>query len=738
MSISPTAPTLPFRPSTNLQPSRAEQRELQKTLLTAAQTLAGFDSDGAKVQNNIGFNKFDTEFGHKLAGLPWDRWTPKTIRAARIMMAKYHGQLGFSTLDLPDVSDAEIEDFERQRNAQREMYVAAKQGIPKPAAANGELGEADGYYLLRFPYKPSPHIINRIKEVGAKWWKERSCWRIYNNPLQLRGVATCLESLGVLARPGLYEEMKGVTAHAGELLVASKADSTEFDVEGLGGQLKPFQRVGVKYGLEVRKFILADQMGLGKTPEAIALGHAARAYPAVAVVPASVLWKWVREVQHWVPGAMVSVLNGGRYWSSLNGDFLVTTYGQFGKWAGEMVVDNSVFQKNPKKPKMKFQPGPLCERKIRYLICDEAQYLKTGSALRTQIVQGFVENCKALEFIALLTGTPVLNRPKELVPLLKIIDRLKDFGGSSAFQKRYCGGHQEYGHWDANGASNLEELNQKLRMLCYVRREKKDVLKELPPKQRVTVPLQITNRQEYDEAEADIARWCAEESVKDEDFLASIRHLVLEEQKRIISMRKAETWFRARSAEQLRRIGVLRTLAARGKLKAMIEWHNDFLQSGEKLITFADHIEIQKAMLSELSKNWKMTHMAGGMEPKVREGNAQQFQNDPTTKGIVCSLMGAGVGWDGYAASDVAFCEFGWNDAVHDQAEDRAHRIGQTDSVTAWYLFGEGTIDQDSVELIEQKRAVVKAVTTGEKVEMGESIMHDLIKRLAEKGRKLL
>jgi SWI/SNF-related matrix-associated actin-dependent regulator 1 of chromatin subfamily A len=108
-----------------------------------------------------------------------------------------------------------------------------------------------------------------------------------------------------------------------------------------------------------------------------------------------------------------------------------------------------------------------------------------------------------------------------------------------------------------------------------------------------------------------------------------------------------------------------------------------------------------------------------------------RFQNDPDCRVIVLNLAAGGVGLTLTAASNVAFVELGWTPGGHDQAEDRAHRIGQTDSVTAWYLLGENTIDQDIYALIEEKRAVVTAATDGEIVIDEGSMLNELLGRIA-------
>ena len=103
------------------------------------------------------------------------------------------------------------------------------------------------------------------------------------------------------------------------------------------------------------------------------------------------------------------------------------------------------------------------------------------------------------------------------------------------------------------------------------------------------------------------------------------------------------------------------------------------------------------------------------------------FQNDDNCKLIVCTLDAAGIGITLTAASNVAFIELGWTPAVHDQAEDRLHRIGQEKAVTAWYLLAANTIEEEIASLLDQKRKVVNASTDGGDATNGYVLIDALI-----------
>jgi len=174
------------------------------------------------------------------------------------------------------------------------------------------------------------------------------------------------------------------------------------------------------------------------------------------------------------------------------------------------------------------------------------------------------------------------------------------------------------------------------------------------------------------------------------------------------------------------RLNALKLLAARGKLHAALTWIHDFCSSGERLVVFAHHREIQRAVLSRFPT---ALHILGEDSHDARDAALQDFQapDGPENQLIVCSIEVAGQGLTLTRASNVVFLELDWTPAKHDQAEDRCHRIGQQDAVNAYYLLAAGTIDETISTLLERKRAVIGAVTDGR--EDGEEGLLDALVR---------
>ena len=488
----------------------------------------------------------------------------------------------------------------------------------------------------------------------------------------------------------------------------SRATEAQVAIDGLGGTLRPFQAAGVAYALDTQRTFIADEMGLGKTIEALATIEAAQAYPALVVCPASVKFNWEREARQWLPHRSVAVLSTTE--REARADLNVINYDILGRLL----------------PKDK--AGRLASQRPRFeaVVLDESQYIKNAKAKRTQHAKTLAEGARLR---LCLSGTPIDNRPFELVSQLDFLDRLADFGGFWPFVERYCDPARHPHGWDFTGAANLGELHERLRGLCYIRRLKIDVLPELPAKQRVYVPVEMTNRREYKRAEKATITWLGKQAARHQSFLDSIAHLSKAEQRRRITKHAQQARERAARAEALVRIETLKQVCAKGKMAAIEEWIETFVESGEKLVIFAWHQDL----IEELATRWQAPSITGKTHSKRRQAIVDAFQHDPDEQLVFLNLQAGGVGLTLTAASNALFVELGWTPTSHDQAEDRCHRLGQHDSVTAWYLIAKDTIDEEIYGLLESKRRVVEAMTEGTEEVQIEEMLSDVTQRLMAK-----
>lgn len=658
--------------------------------------------DGARAEDAAGFNAVDTAFGHALAARPYHRWTTKQRAAGFRMIGKYRGQLAhafgidYGAMLFPD--------------AQPEPPVQV--GPP----AKRRIARVDGQAVI-FDFDFDWDLVAAVKSIPGRRFEPKS--KLWSAPLRVDAavaLADVLISHDFEYEPELIEQLAALADDYVKSVDASKAADADYDVPGLGGTLRPFQRAGVAYIAAKRKVLLGDEMGLGKTVQALASIQATGTFPALIVCPASLKLNWQREARTWLPGRTVVVADGRTIPAHElpHIDVLVINYDLL---VGEKEVGKGRGGKtlvHPRADLVTFNP--------KAVIFDESHYLKNGKAQRSQIAQQLAPNA---ELRLCLSGTPVVNRPMDLVNQLAVIGRLNDFGGFWSFAKRYCGAEQNGFGWSFDNAQNLDELNERLRGICYVRRDKLEVLKELPPKTRTVVPVELTNRDEYAAAESNVCGFLADRAIWEEEFLATLEGLDAAERMAKISEHHRSAQFKAQSAEQLVRFGALKQVAAKGKLAAVKAWVTDFLESGQKLVLFAYHTDTVR----QLAATFACDMIYGDTPVAARQAAVDRFQNDPNTRVIVLNIRSGGVGLTLTAASNVAFVELDWNPAAHDQAEDRCHRIGQHDNVTAWYLLAEDTIDGELWELIESKRSVVTTSTVGGD-EADISIMAELGKRL--------
>jgi SNF2 family DNA or RNA helicase len=435
---------------------------------------------------------------------------------------------------------------------------------------------------------------------------------------------------------------------------ADRAEPIADTAAVLGGTLAPFQWAGVRYVLDARRAFLADEQGLGKTVQALAALESDRAYPAVVVCPASMKLGWEREALRWLPHRSVAVVHGRAALPP----------------AAEITILNYELAAAHRAALSRLQP--------RALVIDESHYCKNPSAKRTQAVRRLAESLGPDGLRLALTGTPVLNHAEELIPQLRVIGRLEDFGSGAQFSREF------------RGMLSEERLHWHLRRRCFVRRLKSEVLPQLPAKRRVVVPIALTNEVEYRLAEDDVIEWLRSQPLNLSDLNAKIAATL--------------------RAQRLAQLTALQRLAGRGKLAAALAWIDDFLASGEPLVVFARHIEVQQALIR---RHHDALHLLGEDSLGERQRSIAAFQDPGGPQLIVCATRVAAQGITLTRASNVCFLELEWTPAMHDQAEDRCHRIGQHDAVTAWYLLAANTIDETMARLIQSKRELVATVTDG-------------------------
>jgi SWI/SNF-related matrix-associated actin-dependent regulator of chromatin subfamily A-like protein 1 len=429
--------------------------------------------------------------------------------------------------------------------------------------------------------------------------------------------------------------------------------------------------------------LLADEMGLGKSYQSLGYAVLSKSFPLVVVCPASLKYNWQDEcAMHF----------------NLRSEVLEGRKAPRGK---RLLKPPPVTIVNPD-----ILPAwlPYLKRlKLKLVIGDEVHYFKNRKAQRTQ---AFKKLCKGIKKVVGLGGTPIKNKTADFWEMLHLLNP-KVFDSRRSFLYRYCDPKPGYIGMEFKGATNTKELNKKLRKHVMIRRLKKNVLDELPPKSRIIVKLGIKRRSEYEAAENDFIKWL-----------------------RAISPGKA---WRASRAMQYTRTSYLMRLAAELKLHNVFEWLDNFLETTNKKILV---VAVHKTMIKALQERYKGQCVAvhGGVTGRKRHAAVKQFQNDKKIRMII-SQVEVAQGWNATAADTVAFVELHNVPVIMEQAIDRVHRMGQTKKVNAYFFVARDTIEERYVRKARETMERFNAVLDGGDVGEDYSAFDAVIKELRTKER---
>jgi SNF2 family DNA or RNA helicase len=550
---------------------------------------------------------------------------------------------------------------------------------------------ADDHIQITFPYDPVKiEAIRRIS--GSNFSKKRGLWVA---PFTVTGeIIEFAAFFDLLVDQEVINKQREDAAAESTLIKLSASVDADIELPELGGTLRPYQKAGIAYALNAKKCFIADEMGTGKTIQSLVALETEDAFPAIVVCPPTLTLNWKAEANKWLPHRTVSVISNRKDFPE-PADITVVGWSNISHWV-EKLSDASSY------------------------VFDESHYAKSPDAQRTKAAVKMAKNADGL--VLCLTGTPITNRPAEYVPQLEIIGQLKNFGGKWGFYKRYCGAFRDrWGVWHTDGAAHLEELNDKLRASCYIRRTKEQVLDDLPPMLHTKILVTPDEKvmKEYRKAEDDIVRYMADRAAEIAKEMG-----MSPKSAAVIAKLKAE------ANEHLVRIAALRRLAAMAKMKAVDEWVENLLETGAKVVLAAHHRDV----VDRLSEKYGGLKIQGGMLVSEVEDHKSRFQNDPASKVMTISIQAAKTGHTLTAAQDIAFVELPFTPADLDQTAARCHRIGQLGVVTSHYLLAAGTIDEKLYDLIERKRSVVDAATEGGTVDEAFSIGTQLIADYAEMG----
>lgn len=448
---------------------------------------------------------------------------------------------------------------------------------------------------------------------------------------------------------------------------------------GLKRTPRHYQAEGIAYMLNHGNCINGDDCGLGKTGQAICTCEILGCFPVLVICPASVKYNWKKEWARWNPDRTVGVVDPKVMKRKRNTEP--------DPWGCDVTVINYDLLSGQKNERGEIKPRykELVKRMWGGCVIDEIHFLKNDKAIRSRMAKRV---CRNISNVWGLTGTLTQNRPADLIGPYTVLRRFVEiFGDSLSFKFRYCDAKKTVFGFDWGGASNLEELCELLRMAGYIRRNKRDVLEELPPLVNEYVDVPLTNEKEYRQAEEDLMKYL-KDSGEDEKAQSAI------------------------NAQFLVQLNVLRQLCIEGKMTFIKRYISEWLASNESesLVVFGIH----QTPLQELADTFECPVIKGGVTPAKRQEIVERFSRREF-RVLICNIQAAGTGLDGLQSvcSNMVFVEYPDRYTDIEQTVSRLERMGQTMPITVTYLMAPGTIDEDYRGMLESKRTITQTVNRG-------------------------
>jgi len=414
--------------------------------------------------------------------------------------------------------------------------------------------------------------------------------------------------------------------------------------EKLWTTLFDYQKVGVRAAFETfnGRVLLADDMGLGKTRQALCFIAHCLPQRTLIICPSYLRYHWKAGLLSWLDVDEVQLVAKGS--ETLDENICVVSYDMLAR----LNIPTGIFD---------------------VVVCDESHYVKSRKTKRTKACTPLV---KSARFAMLITGTPALNRPIELYSQLHML-RPMYVRTYTQYAQRYCNGKPTPYGYDDRGSSNSHELHWVLKRAFMIRRLKRDVLTQLPPKTRHTVWLDVT-ADNLKDIDSGFAKWKKLNST-------------------IYKLPSGSEQQREQLFERKKIISELFRATAVAKCDAVARWVMDTLASGQSFIFFAYHRNILDAVEAAVQGQYEYMRIDGSTPAAKRQSNVEDFQSSPNMRIAILSIMAAGTGVTLTRVSRVVFGELFWVPGVMIQAEDRAHRISQTQPVEITHLMGTETLD---------------------------------------------
>lgn len=526
------------------------------------------------------------------------------------------------------------------------------------------------YWYVGFRY--DERLVKEIKRfVGAGYNPENKEWYI---PFTLPTVAPLqkwLHDNGFVEGMNYYPSKRVLEYQEPPVIITPEDVAIACKELGFKRMPRPYQCEGIAYMINHGNCINGDDCGLGKTGQTIATLELMDAFPALVITPASVKYNWKKEWEKWNPTRTVGVVGRKKKFNE-------------NVWQNDVIIINYdiLGERGLDKPTAKFKE--LLKKRWASCVMDEIHFLKSEKALRTKMAKKIV---KTVPHVWGLTGTLTQNKPADLIQPFTIIRRFEDiFGSTKEFKYRYCNAKMTVFGMDCSGFSNLEELHELLRMGGYIRRNKRDVLDELPPMVEQTIDVPISNTREYRKAENNLLEYLEKIDINKVNSAVNAPHLVM--------------------------IQTLKQLSIEGKLPFITTYIKEWLEAneGEQLLVFGVH----RMPLQQLAEYFKAPLIQGGVSADKKQQIVNEFSNGGHHL-LFANIQSAGTGTDGLQdnCSNLVYIELPDKSTELEQANARLERMGQRNSINITYLLSPDTIDADIKEMVADKGMITGLVNKG-------------------------
>jgi SWI/SNF-related matrix-associated actin-dependent regulator of chromatin subfamily A-like protein 1 len=495
-----------------------------------------------------------------------------------------------------------------------------------------------GHIELYFPYAGTKDVVRtHFRGVTYDW--PGHCWKAPYNRYNLQAAEEWAHRCSIKIEP---EKWLSESAYRDDVFIPLFRESLALEpqkpfelVREMVGNLYPFQEAAIQYALKRKRCFFADPSGTGKTIMALATIAMAHAFPAVVVCPPALLPHWKDEIAKWFPSWQVQLLKGEIHLG--NQRVYIVGYSQ---------LKNYIELLKAIKP--------------RSIIFDESHRLKGYETQQTNLSY---ELAKRIDYRFLLTGTPVVNRPADLMSQLKVMGRWDVLVNVRYFSETYCGAWYDGGDKSPTGAANLSSLDIQLRIYCMIRRTEEQLRAHLPVKFVIPVYLQLDRQIDN--------LW--------------------------------DGWFRSARID----VQELRRNAYKVKRRAVIEWLDETCSADGKTVVFGYHTEY----IQELAGIFSGLVVTGDHSLKQIQETIHGFRNDPDAKFLFLTYGIGSQGWQLDFADRVVMVELDWSDSTHQRAEGRLSSMIREKAIQIYRLLARGTYEDHMLKIIEEKRANVTKIT---------------------------